>query len=74
MAAYNLRDYDGVLTYGKVLRDLYLENGWTQRAWTWHEAADVRVFRPHPEIKRERDLVGSVTGATKSGPRSCANF
>jgi spore maturation protein CgeB len=57
MAAYDLRDYDGVLTYGKVLRDLYLENGWTERAWTWHEAADVRVFRPHPEIKRERDLV-----------------
>jgi len=57
MAAYDLRNYDGVLTYGEVLRDLYLEKGWTERAWTWHEAADTRVFRPWPEIRRERDLV-----------------
>jgi spore maturation protein CgeB len=57
MAAYDLRNYDGVLTYGEVLRNLYLEKGWTERAWTWHEAADTRVFRPWPEIRRERDLV-----------------
>jgi spore maturation protein CgeB len=46
MAAYDLRHYDGVLAFGAVLRDLYLRHGWTQRAWTWHEAADIRVFRP----------------------------
>jgi spore maturation protein CgeB len=46
MAAYDLTHYDGVLAFGKVLRDLYLDRGWTGRAWTWHEAADVRVFRP----------------------------
>ncbi|MBA3651904.1 MAG: glycosyltransferase [Chthoniobacterales bacterium] len=57
MAAYDLRNYDGVLTYGEVLRNLYLEKGWAARAWTWHEAADARVFRPRPEIRRERDLV-----------------
>ncbi len=57
MAGYDLRHYDGVLAYGKVLRDLYLERGWAQRAWTWHEAADVRVFHPHPEIKRTGDVV-----------------
>jgi spore maturation protein CgeB len=57
MAAYDLRHYDGVLTYGEVLRDLYLKKGWAARAWTWHEAADTRVFRPRPEILRERDLV-----------------
>jgi spore maturation protein CgeB len=46
MGAYDLRHYDGVLAFGRVIRDLYLERGWTQRAWTWHEAADVRVFHP----------------------------
>ncbi len=48
MAAYDLSHYDGVLAYGNVLRDLYLRNGWTRRAWTWHEAADTNVFRPLP--------------------------
>jgi spore maturation protein CgeB len=54
---YDLRHYDGVLAFGSVIRDLYLERGWIQRAWTWHEGADLRVFRPRPEIARERDLV-----------------
>jgi spore maturation protein CgeB len=46
MAGYDLRHYDGVLAYGSAIRDIYLERGWTQRAWVWHEAADVRVFHP----------------------------
>lgn len=46
MAAYDLRDYDGVLAFGEVIRRIYLEKGWSRRAWTWHEAADTRVFRP----------------------------
>ena len=46
MAAYDLRHYDGVLAFGDVIRDLYLSRGWTSRAWTWHEAADTRVFFP----------------------------
>ncbi len=57
MAAYDLANYDGVLAYGAVLRDLYLSEGWTQRAWTWHEAADTKVFHPMPNIPRTRDLV-----------------
>jgi hypothetical protein len=36
MAAYDLRHYDGVLAYGQILVDLYLERGWARRAWTWH--------------------------------------
>src|SRR3712207_7967500 len=35
----------------------YLQRGWARRAWTWHEAADVRTFHPMPDIERERDLV-----------------
>ena len=57
MAAYDLRHYDGVLAYGAVIRDLYLERGWTKRAWTWHEAADVRVFRPVIGRERQGDVV-----------------
>ena len=57
MAAYDLSGYDGVLAFGNVLRDLYLKNGWAKRAWTWHEAADPRVFRPLAGRDREGDLV-----------------
>jgi spore maturation protein CgeB len=48
MAAYRLDSYDGVLAFGEVIRRRYLEEGWVDRAWTWHEAADVRLFRPDP--------------------------
>jgi spore maturation protein CgeB len=46
IAACDLAHYDGLLAYGSVIRDIYLRNGWIQRAWTWHEAADARIFRP----------------------------
>lgn len=57
MRNYDLAHYDGVLAYGKVLRDLYLQEAITRRAWTWHEAADTRVFRPLNGVPREGDLV-----------------
>jgi spore maturation protein CgeB len=57
MAAYDLSHYDGVLAYGNVIRDLYLTQSWTQRAWTWHEAADTRLFHPIDGVKSEGDLV-----------------
>jgi spore maturation protein CgeB len=57
MAAYDLRHYDGVLAYGRVLRELYLAEGWTQHAWTWHEAADTRLFHPIEGTEQEGDLV-----------------
>ena len=56
MATYDLSQYDGVLAFGEVIRQLYLDRGWTERAWTWHEAADARVFRPLDE-PRDGDLV-----------------
>jgi spore maturation protein CgeB len=46
MGRYDLRHYDGVLAFGQVLRDLYLKRGLAQRAWTFHEAADTRRFKP----------------------------
>lgn len=57
MAAYDLSNYDGVLAFGNVLRDLYLKRGWAKRAWTWHEAADTRVFKPFTSFERSGDLV-----------------
>ena len=57
MAAYDLSAYDGVLAFGEALREVYLARGWGRRVWTWHEAADTRLFRPHPEVIPERDIV-----------------
>ncbi|MEA2136880.1 MAG: hypothetical protein QOG56_30 [Solirubrobacteraceae bacterium] len=58
MARYDLRHYDGVLAFGSLIRDVYLERGWCERAWTLHEAADARVFRPlAPNGRRRDDLV-----------------
>lgn len=52
---FDLTHYDGVLAFGEVLRQMYEDRGWAARAWTWHEAADVRHFRPH-ELPAEPDL------------------
>jgi spore maturation protein CgeB len=49
--------YDGILAFGEVLRELYLRRGWARRVWTWHEAADVRLFHPLEGRPREGDLV-----------------
>ena len=43
---FDLETYDGVLAFGDPVRDVYCRRGWGRRVWTWHEAADVRVFRP----------------------------
>ncbi len=57
VAQYDLRHYDGVLAFGEVIRELYLAKGWTQNAWVWHEAADVRVFHPVDGLGCAGDLV-----------------
>jgi len=46
LTAYDLSGYDGVLAFGDILRRIYLKRGWATRAWTWHEAADTRIFHP----------------------------
>jgi spore maturation protein CgeB len=57
MERYDLSHYDGVLAFADVVRDLYLRREWAQRAWTWHEAADTRVFQPITGLPRDGDLV-----------------
>lgn len=57
MAAYNLTHYDGVLAFGEVIRQRYLAMGWADRAWTWHEAADIRIFHPQGSVEPQGDVV-----------------
>jgi spore maturation protein CgeB len=54
---YDLRHYDGVLAFGRVIRDMYCRHRWAECAWTWHEAADARTFAPHASAPHEGDLV-----------------
>jgi spore maturation protein CgeB len=48
IANFRLGGYDGVLAGSAGARDVYERRSWTKRAWTWHEAADPRVFFPVP--------------------------
>ncbi len=58
MTRYDLSAYDGALVFGDVIRQVYLSQGWTRRAWVWHEAADASVFRPLPSPHhKDLDLV-----------------
>src|SRR4051794_11900929 len=57
LSALRLEHYDGVLAFGETLRESYLRAGWGKRVFTWHEAADDRLFKPHPEIHPTSDLV-----------------
>jgi spore maturation protein CgeB len=74
MDAYDLSHYDGVLAYGQVLADIYRETGRVRRVWTWHEAADTRVFKPLPRKTKRVTLSGSATGATTNARRNSTNF
>jgi spore maturation protein CgeB len=53
MRAYDLEAYDGVLAFGEALAEVYRGWGWGERVFVWHEAADIRLFRP-PEQPTER--------------------
>lgn len=46
MQAFDLTHYDGVLAFGQTVADVYRAQGWHDRVFTWHEAADTRLFRP----------------------------
>jgi spore maturation protein CgeB len=55
---FDLTNYDGVLAFGEVLRQIYKDRCWAARAWTWHEAADVRRFTPaFRKVNPATDLV-----------------
>lgn len=58
MEEYDLTKYDGVLAFGEIIKDIYLDKGWTKKAWTWHEAADINLFKPPTEpITKKGDVI-----------------
>ena len=57
MRALELTNYDGVLAFGEALRRRYELLERAPRVWTWHEAADTRVFRPMPGLEKPLDLI-----------------
>jgi len=57
ISVLSLDAYDAVLAFGEALSDRYRRAGWGRQVYTWHEAADVRTFRPVSEVPRNRDLI-----------------
>lgn len=57
ISALALDDYDAVLAFGETLRERYLRAGWGRGVYTWHEAADARLFKPLPGVEKRADLV-----------------
>jgi spore maturation protein CgeB len=57
IAGLDLDGYDGVLAFGEALRERYLAAGWGRQVETFHEAADVALFRPMRDVSPEHDLV-----------------
>jgi len=55
--AFDLSGYDGVLAFGETLSEVYRRWGWEGRVWTWHEAADTRLFHPPTEEGAREGLV-----------------
>ena len=57
MSRFDLDGFDAVLAFGAALAEAYRRHGWGRRVYTWHEGADLRVFRPYPDVLQDRDLV-----------------
>ena len=55
--SFDLCHYDGVLAFGETLADIYRRRGWGDRAFVWHEAADVTWFRPPAEELPRHGLI-----------------
>jgi len=72
MSSLDLRNYAGVLAFGKAVADRYAEGGWARRAWVWHEAADLRRFYPLPRTEQTDEAGGDVVwiGNWGDGERS----
>ena len=57
MRSFDLDSYDGVLAFGSALARVYEKGGWGDRAFVWHEAADVRRFHPPVQEQQRQGLV-----------------
>lgn len=57
MRRLDLSGYDGVLAFGESLAQVYRREGWGNRVFVFHEAADTRLFRPLPSADPVPDVV-----------------
>ncbi len=57
ITSLDLDAYDGVLAFGEALADVYRGLGWGSRVFVWHEAADVRLFKPPAAPQPREGLV-----------------
>lgn len=55
--AFDLSGYDGILAFGETLAEIYRKVGWSGRSWVWHEAADLRLFRPPQSATDRRGMI-----------------
>jgi spore maturation protein CgeB len=53
---FHLHLVDGVLAFGEAIRRIYVDGFGINRAWTFHEAADVEQFHPL-QRRKEIDVV-----------------
>lgn len=74
MQRFEFDGYDAVLGFGAALAQRYAASGWGSRAFVWHEAADVRVFRPLSGQQRERDLVWVGNWGDEERSRELSEF
>lgn len=59
MRRFDLSGYDGIIAFGEALAEMYRKAGWGERVWVWHEAADLKLFKP-PEEEGEREGVAWI--------------
>ena len=54
---FGLNRFDGIIAFGDALCEIYRDRFGIDRVWTLHEAADTSVFKPHPEVQRQDEVV-----------------
>jgi spore maturation protein CgeB len=57
MKLFGVDRFDGVIVFGRALRDIYSERFNIDRVWVLHEAADTAVFRPMRNGTAKDDVV-----------------
>src|SRR4029079_6826026 len=71
---FDLSGYDGVLAFGETLSEVYRRWGWGDRVFTWHEAADTRLFRPRPGETGREGLVCIGNGGAEERSAELESF
>src|SRR5690606_30216368 len=61
--------------FGRAVQEAYLLRGWARRAWVWHEAADVHLYRPPDEEEaKEADVIWSGNWGDEERSRELERF